>query len=271
MRGFGAEDPCYEQAVHAFSGGFVHRGHACGSLSGAAMAAGFEARRRFDDDDSASAAALSAAVGLVDAFAELAGSVDCRELTGASFETIGGRLRYVREGTGRQCGRTFLEWSGQAHQVIDRSLEDFAGRAPVDGCANCAVETLRRCASSVGMRARDAVVVAGLAGGIGLHGNVCGALAAGVFALEVARYRRRRKARRDSQLRGWIDELFGIRYRGRATKMRRSVEDRFGSVLCAEIVGRRFEDVADHAAFIDGGGCDEIIATVGEWFGARGA
>jgi hypothetical protein len=267
-RGFGAEDACYEQAVHAFSGGFMHRGHACGSLSGAAMAAGCEARRRFDDDGTASVAALTATVGLVEAFTELAGSVDCRELTGASFETIGGRLRYVREGTGRQCGRTFLEWSDQAYQLIDRSLTDFAGQAPADGCANCAVETLRRCASSVGMPERDAVVVAGLAGGIGLRGNVCGALAAGVFALEVATYRRR--ARRDSKLRGTIEEMFGLRYRGPATELRSSIEDRFGGVLCAEIVGRRFEDVADHAAFIDGGGCDELISTVGEWVAARG-
>jgi hypothetical protein len=270
MRGFGTEDSCYEQAIHAFSGGFMHRGDACGLLTGAALAAGCEARRRFDDDDTASSAALAATVGLVGAFLERVGSADCRDMTGASFATIGGRLRYLRTGAARQCGRTLLDWSGQAHRIIDRSLTDSAGRAPVEGRANCAEETLRRCASSVGVPAADSVVVGGLAGGIGLLGNVCGALATGVFALGVARYRRPRRVRRDSRLRGSIEEMFGIRYRGPATELRRLVEERFGSALCVGIVGRRFEDEADHAAFIDGGGCEEVIATVAEWVDGRG-
>jgi hypothetical protein len=268
MRGFGAEDSCYEQAIHAFSGGFMHRGDACGLLTGAALAAGCEARRRFDDDVTASSSALAAAVALAEAFPELTESADCRDMTGASFGTIGGRIRYLRTGTARQCGRTLLEWCGQAHQLIDHALAESARRGPVAGRTNCAVEALRRSAPSVGMPAADSVIVAGLAGGVGLLGNVCGALAAGVFALEVARYRRR-KARRDSRLRGSIEEMFGIRYRGPATMLRRSIEERFGSVLCAEIVGRRFEDVVDHAEFVDGGGCQEVIAAVGDWIGER--
>ena len=57
-RGFGIEEPAYEQALHAFSGGFMHLGHACGLLTGAALAAGFLYLARFDDDDNRSAAAL---------------------------------------------------------------------------------------------------------------------------------------------------------------------------------------------------------------------
>lgn len=74
MRGFGAEEPVYEQAIHAFSGGFMHRGDACGLLTGAALAAGFEAKRRFGDEGTASAAALHATARLAAALPELAGS-----------------------------------------------------------------------------------------------------------------------------------------------------------------------------------------------------
>ncbi len=48
MRGFGFEEPSYEQAIHVFSGGFMHLGHACGLLTGAALATGFRARSIFE-------------------------------------------------------------------------------------------------------------------------------------------------------------------------------------------------------------------------------
>lgn len=67
MRGFGINDPAYEQAIHAFSGGFMHLGHACGLLTSAALAAGFVARARFDDDGTRSGAALHAAIQLAKA------------------------------------------------------------------------------------------------------------------------------------------------------------------------------------------------------------
>ncbi len=47
MRGFGFEEQVHEQALHAFSGGFMHRGHVCGLMTGATLAAGFVAQERF--------------------------------------------------------------------------------------------------------------------------------------------------------------------------------------------------------------------------------
>ena len=57
MRGFGIEEPEYEEAIHAFSGGFMHLGHICGLLTGAALATGFLARERFDDNETGATAA----------------------------------------------------------------------------------------------------------------------------------------------------------------------------------------------------------------------
>lgn len=268
MRGLGLEEAGYEQAIHAFSGGFMHRGDACGLLTGAVLAAGFEAKRRFSDDATRSGAALQVAVRLAAALPELAGSVNCRDITDGELITLAGRLRYLQQGTAPRCGRLHLKWGERAHELIDRSLTELADQPPVAICANCAVETLRRCAPSVGVPAEDAVVVAGLAGGVGLLGNVCGALGAGVFALGAARYRQAQADQRDSRLRGSIQELLGTAYRGAATDLRSSLEAGLGSCLCEEIIGRRFASVADHSEFIELGGCREVITSVADWVAA---
>ncbi len=74
MRGFGFEEPVYEQAIHSFSGGFMHQGHACGLLTGSVLAAGFVAQERFQDDETMSGATLHAAIQLTKAFPEYSGS-----------------------------------------------------------------------------------------------------------------------------------------------------------------------------------------------------
>ena len=104
MRGFGIEAPVYEQAIHSFSGGFLHRGYACGLLSGAALTAGFVARDRFGSDDVISAATLYATIQLAKDLPEVTGSINCLDITDVSFETVGGRLRCIQEGKGRMCG-----------------------------------------------------------------------------------------------------------------------------------------------------------------------
>jgi hypothetical protein len=92
------------------------------------------------------------------------------------------------------------------------------------------------------------VMAAGLAGGIGLAGGGCGALATAVWL-------------------GFIDndekpEGFSI-----MTPTIQATFDRFlgasdHQMECAEIVGRKFEDPADHAAHVCNGGCARILAAL---------
>jgi hypothetical protein len=86
-----------------------------------------------------------------------------------------------------------------------------------------------------------AVMVAGFAGALGLHGGGCGALAAAV----------------------WLDALGGgdhARLEGRAAPtLERFLEASDAGLECAAIVGRRFADAADHAAYLRGGGCARIL------------
>lgn len=259
MRGFGIAEPAYEQAIHPFSGGFMHLGHACGLLTGAVMTAGFIARSRFNDDEARSGAALHVAIQLAKAHEQLAGSVNCREITGTSLTSLSGRLRYVRQGKARDCGRLHLKWAPQAQQVIDNVMAEFSERGQqVGSCANCSVQTMRELSAPLRIKEEDAVLVAGFAGGVGLHGNVCGALAAGVFAMSVASRLSHKQRKRDSRIRGSFEELAGTTYRGASSMLRLELVRQLGSDQCVDIVGRKFTDAADHYAFVAQGGCVNV-------------
>jgi hypothetical protein len=265
MRGFGLEEPVYEQGLHSFSGGFMHLGHACGLLTGAAIAAGFLARERFDDDEARAAAALYATIRLAKVHPELAGSVNCLDITDVNLTSLSGRLRYVKEGKAQLCGRLHLKWSPQAHELINKSFSEFKENIQIRDCANCAVETLGQIVRSTGLEERDLTLVAGLAGGVGLLGNVCGALASGVYAVSVSRYYKHNVKERDSRLKGSFYELVGAGYRGSATQLRLKFIDSFGSELCSQITQRKFSDMEEYSTFIKHGGCKEVIEFVTAW------
>jgi hypothetical protein len=265
MRGSGFEEPVYEQALHAFSGGFMHLGHACGLLTGAAMATGFLARARFDDDETRATAALYTTIQLTKAHPELTGSVNCQDITEIDLTNLKGRLRYLREGKGRMCGRLHLKWSPQAHELIDKTLTEFEGRRPDNACANCVVKTMDKMVTSTGIEAEDSVLFAGLAEGVGLLGNVCGALAAGVYALSISHYLEQEGKKRDSRIQGSLHELSGARFRGPATQLRLAFVGRFDSELCIQITQQQFQDIENHSAFIEQGGCQEVIEFVSDW------
>lgn len=269
MRGFGLEEPVYEQGLHSFSGGFMHLGHACGLLTGAAMAAGFLAKERFDDNEMRSAAALYATIQLAKAHPELTGSVNCRDITEIPLTNLNGRLRYLWEGTARMCGHLHLKWSTQAHELIDKALTEFEEHSPARDYKNCAVNTLEKIVTSAEIEENDSILVAGLAGGVGLLGNVCGAMSTGVYAMSVYHYLKQGGKKRDSRIQGSLHELVGARYRGSATQLRIEFIDCFGSELCTQITRRKFQDMEDHSAFIKQGGCNDVIGFVTNWVNHR--
>ncbi|MFC1953654.1 C-GCAxxG-C-C family (seleno)protein [Chloroflexota bacterium] len=91
-------------------------------------------------------------------------------------------------------------------------------------------------------------MAAGYAGGIGLSGGACGALGAAM----------------------WITGMNNPTVEGGLAKMNNpkvsEVMDRFIKsdaadfrFECSEIVGRKFENISDHSAYLHDGGCSEII------------
>jgi hypothetical protein len=108
------------------------------------------------------------------------------------------------------------------------------------------------CASEValhkGAAAEHVVMVAGLAGGIGLSGQACGALGAAVWLDSMAWGRaqpERKKKFYDNPRAAGTVAAFEV-----ATG---------GEFQCDRIAGRRFASVEEHTAFVRGGGCAGLI------------
>jgi hypothetical protein len=88
--------------------------------------------------------------------------------------------------------------------------------------------------------------VAGLAGGIGLSGGGCGALAAAIWMNALSRIR---------------DKTYKTSFSDPvAERILRTFFEAAGSELdCRVIAGRAFPTLADHAEFIGAGGCGRLI------------
>jgi hypothetical protein len=131
--------------------------------------------------------------------------------------------------------------------AIDRALsEPQEPGCPAAGPVSCASMAARR----MGAGDRDAVTVAGLAGGIGLSGGGCGALGAAIWLSGLVCLRR------------------GVPKIGFRDPAAEALVERFLSRTkyefeCSAIVGRRFESVADHAEHVRGGGCSAILDALG--------
>jgi hypothetical protein len=258
----GVEAPLEEQASHLLSGGMMHQGNACGLLSGAILSAGLQAAQRFDDDATRSAATLHAAVRLAEAYPQISGAVDCREITGQSVITLREKAQYLRQGKGRDCGRLLMKWATRTDTVIGEALTEFDGRDPSSTCTNCSVETFKRIASDDELARSGPTYVAGLAAGVGLLGRSCAALTVGILVLTLRHYAARRSQRRDSAFLGLVREAGFGRFRKRPARLLEEFKLEFGSDLCSEIVGREFTSPADHASFIVNGGCRDVIGFV---------
>jgi hypothetical protein len=142
---------------------------------------------------------------------------------------------------------------------------EYGENRPGGSCANCSVRTIQALELKVGMKIGPSSIVAGFAGGVGLCGNVCGALASCVYTMSTTQQLGRKRKKRDSRIRGSVEELFGTNYRGNLTRLRKAFAEQFGSELCADIIGRHFQDAEDHAMFMEQGACDNVINFVANW------
>jgi hypothetical protein len=89
------------------------------------------------------------------------------------------------------------------------------------------------------------VTAAGLAGGIGLSGGGCGALGAAIWIKGI-----------DQPL-----KIEGFNYEDTwvGETIEQYLEASDYEFECSEIVGRKFENVGDHADYVRGGGCSKIL------------
>lgn len=240
-REFGNESEIDERAADPLAGGIVAEGHQCGMLWGAILAAGREAARRYAEEPRAVAAAIEVSMQLSGNFAEYAGAIDCRAITGTNFKNPLSMAGYILF-KARSCFSLAEEWAPEALRSLEEAFVE-QDLTPLDEPqTSCATELLRQ----VGADSEEALSVAGFAGGLGLSGSGCGALGAALW--------KRTKA--------WSARnpgKFAFKNPDAKQLLEAFRRQTGGKLRCSEICGRRFETPEEHSEFIRSGGCKKIL------------
>lgn len=230
-----------ERAALPFAGGIVQHGYQCGLLWGAALAAGARAFRLFGSGAEAEARALDAARRIVASMRSDYGEIDCMELTGTDWRKSATVVRYLIKGGTFKCFSMAGNFAQIARGAIDAAFSAEQREAPPLPVSCASVLVLKKSASE-----RHRIMAAGLAGGIGLSGDACGALGAAIWVDGMNRIRtgENKITYKDPGSLAIIEAFL------------KASDYRFE---CSEIVGRTFETIDDHARFIRDGGCSRII------------
>jgi hypothetical protein len=235
--------PEEECAAMPLAGGIMQRGHQCGMIWGAALAAGAQAYRLLGEGPRAEARSVAAAQKLLETFRAQNGATDCFDITETddSSSTMQMVAYFLLKGGAIRCFASAARYASAAKDAIDAALSDQHGEAP-PAPVSCAALLARK----MGASGLHAVMAAGFAGGIGLSGGGCGALAAAIWIIGM------------NLLKEGAPKL--------DFKTPRALEavDRFLGCTgqefeCSKICGRRFESIGDHAAYLRDGGCSRII------------
>jgi Putative redox-active protein (C_GCAxxG_C_C) len=235
-----------ERAAMPLAGGIMQHGYQCGMIWGSTLAAGAQAYRLLDPGPRADTGAIIAAQRLVESFRALNKNINCLEITGidkssSSMQTF---TYFFIKGGSIGCFRMAARYAPVAFREINSALSGKNIEAPFPPVSCSAM-----LAQKMGVSDMHTVMAAGFAGGIGLSGGACGALGAAI----------------------WITGMNSIREGvGKIDFINPKATDAVGRFLkctdvefeCSKIVGRKFEDVSDHAAYLRAGGCSKIIETL---------
>jgi hypothetical protein len=131
-----------------------------------------------------------------------------------------------------------------ASTEIDRTFSETHSEAPCSPVSCAAV-----LAHKMGASDQHAVMAAGFAGGIGLSGGACGALGAAIWIIGM------NSSKETGGKPGYENPLA-------LAAIERYLESADYEFECEKIVGRKFENVAEHAEYLRTGGCSKIIAAL---------
>jgi hypothetical protein len=236
-----------ESAVMPLAGGIVGYGYQCGMLWGAALAAGAQAYRLFGTGPQAETEAVIATQRLVEAFCARNKHINCSEITemnwkGSTKGQLAQVFKFFVKGGPIVCFSMSVNYARIAFSEINIALSEKHIEAPPSP-VSCAAML----AQKIGVSEMHTVMAAGFAGGIGLSGGACGALGAAL----------------------WINGMHNSKEGDRnlditnnpiaQATIERYLESADYEFECSKIVGRRFENIGDHAGYLREGGCSKIM------------
>ncbi len=235
-----------EKSSNPLAGGIANQGYQCGMLWGGALAAGAQAYRLYGSGPQAETAAIIASQRAMESFCDCTkNEINCLEITEINLQGKNNMLQilkfFVKKGGPIACASLAVRYAPAAFSAVNTTLSEINVEAPSPP-VSCAAML----AQKMGASDMHTVMVAGFAGGIGLCGGACGALGAAI----------------------WINEM-NTRKEGDGLKVSNSrasdIIDKFIKSAadfkfeCSEIVGRKFENIEDHASYLRDGGCSKII------------
>ena len=232
-----------EHASMPLAGGIMLHGYQCGMIWGATLAAGAQAYKLHGPGPQAEAQAIVVAQELVEAFQTYSGEINCLEITDLDKSSSTMKMRYVFLIKGKTigCMRMSAKYARIAFEVINNAFSEKLVKAP-----SSPVSCTALLAQKMGLTDIQTVMAAGFAGGIGLCGGACGALGAAIWINGINKGK---------------DPESKIDYKD--PKAAEIIENFLKSsdyeFECSDIVGRKFENIEDHANYIREGGCSEII------------
>ncbi len=232
-----------ERAAMPFAGGIMQHGYQCGMIWGAALAAGAQSYRLFGFGPKAETYTIIAAQRLVESFLTCSKHIDCFDITDIdkTSSTMKMVTYFLIKGGTIGCCLLASRYAPIAFREINKALSDEQNDFPQAPVSCSAI-----LAKKMGLSEKHTVMTAGFAGGIGLSGGACGALGAAI----------------------WINSMNSLNEGAEKLDFKSTsaldIIDRFLKCSnyefeCSKIVGRKFENVSDHANYICNGGCSEII------------
>lgn len=232
-----------EHASMPFAGGMLQHGYQCGMIWGATLAAGAQAYQLFGSGPQAETRAIIAAQRIVEAFRDRNKYIYCLEITDIDKSSSAWKMIkfFLIKGGTIGCFRMASKYAPIAYNEINSAFSEEhteVHSTPV----SCAAMV----AQKIGASDIHTVMAAGLAGGIGLCGGACGALGAAIW-IKIMNRDKEGDGKTDFKDPGALEVI---------DKFLKNTDFKFE---CSEIVGRKFENIEDHAAYLQNGGCSKII------------
>lgn len=237
------------QAADPFAGGILQRGYQCGMLWGASLAVGTESFRRFGNSGKAVAIAISATHNLIQSFTKKSKSPNCSDITHTDFSnrfqfTLFMLNTLVRGFYYSPCFNLMAKWTPEAINTAELELikeHDNFNYEP----KSCATELLKK----MGGSEEDMIIVAGLAGGLGLSGNACGALGACIWWKNLNRIKSE----------GYKKHM---EYPDSESIIQSFLAETGFEFECSKICGRQFASIDEHSDYLNSGGCSKLIESL---------
>jgi hypothetical protein len=236
-----------EHAAAPLAGGLLGNGYQCGMLWGASLAAGAQAYKLFGPGPQAETAAILASQRLVNSFLTQKQHINCAEITEIEMKASSKQrllmqvAKFFMKGGPMVCFSLSAKYARIAFREINSTYSVQQAEA-----SNIPVSCAAMLAHRMGVSDLHAVMVAGLAGGIGLSGGACGVLGAAIWLQGM---------NSNEGEAGNVDLTFSA-FDDLIDRFMPSSNFEFE---CSKIVGCRFENTADHASYMQAGGCAVII------------